>query len=351
MNVKRLFLIIFLVYLLGFSTHALFLQKTVYGDGIYYFSWLRSIIVDHSLPPLPNKYSVGPVILWSIPFAWMHSLIRGHGYEFPYQIVAGATSVLLTLFGLALLYRPLTQFFREKPALLTILSIAFATNLFFYGSLDTVNSHGVSFFASIIFLTFLLNRQSLLAGLALGFLGVIRHHDLILGIVALGLLQKKERARFFVAAAIGFLPQLVAWQLLYGSFWNIPYFAGEGFNFLEPHFLEVLFSTKSGLFVYSPIVLLGFVGLLFWKNRLRLFCYLALLLELLVISSWSIWWQGASYGGRMFVASLPLFAFGIASMFKWLLQRIRSTNFVLAAIIVPLSLLNALLIVFFLLRT
>lgn len=358
----RIFILIFSFYLLGFSAHALYLRKTVYGDGIFYYSWVRSMVVDgdfdfrneyehFGVNAFGNKHSIGPAVLWLAPFWLTHQLVRGSGYELPYQISVGATSVLFVLFGLVLLYRNLLRWFSDHSAILTITAIAFATNLLFYGSLDTVNSHGVSFFASALFLAFLFNRQTHLAGIALGFLGVIRHHDLLLGIVALGWFPKKEWSRFFVGAAIGFLPQLIAWQALYGSFWGVPYFAGEGFNFLQPRLLDVLFSTKIGLFVYSPIVLLGFIGLLFWKHRLHLFFYLAILLELLVISSWSTWWQGASYGIRMFVGSLPLVCVGIANAFGQLMRRKILPQWALLVLITTLSLLNGLLIVWFLLST
>ncbi len=347
----HVFLFIFVVYILGFFAHALYLKKTVYGDGIYYFSWVQSIIVDHRLPPLPIKHAVGPALLWVSPFVITHQIVRGTGYELPYQLTLGFTSVLYALFGLILLYRLLCQFFSTNASIFTTVAIAFATNLLFYGSLDTVNSHGVSFFAGALFLAFVMNRQSVSAGLALGFLGAIRPQDLILGIIAFGSLQKKEWISFFTGTLIGFLPQLLAWQLLYGSFFNIPYFAHEGFNLLQPHVFEVLFSIKFGLFVYSPVILLSFIGLYFWKNRLRWPFYLAIVLELLLISSWSTWWQGASYGGRMFVSSLPLFAFGIANVFSWLSRLGCNEKIFFYILLAPLSLLNLLLIIRFLLIT
>lgn len=351
MNAKRLFFIIFLVYLLGFFGHALYLKKTVYGDGIFYYSWVRSIVVDHQLPPAPIKHSIGPALLWLTPFMMTHQIVRGTGYELSYQLATGLTSVLLTLFGLVLLYRLLAKSFSNQSALLTTLAIAFITNLLFYGSLDTVNSHGVSFFASVLFLAFLLNRQALLAGLALGFLGSIRHHDLVLGIVALALLQKKDWGKYFVGAIIGFLPQLIAWQLLYGSFWTIPYFAHEGFNLLQPHLLEIFFSTKFGLFIYSPILMVSFIGLVFWKNKLRGWILGALLIELYVISTWSTWWQGASYGIRMFIGSLPIASIGIAAFLQRTLQKKILSTHALSVLIATLVGLNVLLLAFFLLST
>jgi hypothetical protein len=369
MSGKRLFLIISLIYLLGFFAHALFLKKNVYGDGIFYYSWVRSIVVDHDInfrneyerfgvnqiqaptSLVGNKHSIGPALLWLAPFWWTHQIVRGSGYELPYQLHVGATSVFFVLFGLILLYWSLHKLFGQAASLLTTLAIAGATNLLFYGSIDTVNSHGVSFFASALFLTFLLNRQALSAGLALGFLGSIRHQDIILGIIALGILQKKELVRFIVGAIVGFLPQLLAWQFLYGIFWNIPYFAAEGFNLLQPHILEILFSTKFGLFTYSPILILGFFGFLFWRNKLRIPIVVAILLQLVAISSWSTWWQGASYGIRMFVGSLPMAAIGIAAMLQHLLKKKILSFLALSVLIATLAGLNVLLIAFFLLSS
>lgn len=336
MNAKRLFLIIFFVYLLGFFAHAVYLGKTVYGDGAYYFSWLQSAVVEQRLPPAPNKYTIGPALLWSVPYVWTHTIIRGTGNEFPYQLVVGTTSVLYTLFGLVLL-RILTNN-------ATVLAIAFATNLLFYGSLDPVNSHGLSFFASSLFLTFLFRRNALLAGLSLGLLGTIRPQDLVLGVAAFGMLRKEEWGAFFTGTLLGFLPQLAVWQVQYGSIFLVPYLTREGFNFLQPHIFEVLFSPQNGLLLYSPILALGFWG---FKRSFSL----AILLELLIVSSWSTWWQGASYGGRMFVSSLPLFAFGIASFFQWFIKRGWNEKMFLLTLVGPLCGLNALLVFFFLLSS
>lgn len=364
MESNRWFLVILAIYLLGYFSHALYLKKTVYGDGIFYYSWVRSAVVDHdfdfrneyahfgAVQPLArhgltgNKYAVGPAILWAPAFLLLNSIIKGTGYEFSYQLAIGLTSVLYGIFGLILLYRLLSKFFSREISQLTILTVALATNLFYYGSLDPVNSHVVSFFAVIVFLTFLLDKKKnwLIVGLTLGLVGLIRPQDLVIGLAALPFLKPKSFIPLFLGVVTGFLPQLIAWQSLYGKFWQSPYLMGsEGFDFLRPHFFEVLFAPWYGLFTFTPILLLGFFGLILWKSKLKIVVCLAVLLELLLISSWSIWWQGAAVGGRMFVASIPLFALGLGQIFNRLKKHGWNWNIYLFTLIMPLSLLNIVL--------
>jgi len=372
MQVKKILFILCIVYCLGYFAHAFYLHKTVYGDGVYYYSWLRSVAVDRNIqftneyaqlgvsqPKthtgfLGNKYSVGPALLWTPGFLWTHQIVRGMGYEFPYQLAVGATSVLYCLFALILLYRLLNTYFNRETSLASIIGIAGATNLFFYGSLDAVNSHAVSFFASVLFLTFLFQKSKnwFLIGCSLGLIALVRTQDIILGLLAIPYLPKKKIHFVLLGGLLVFLPQLIAWQLLYGKFWTSPYLGGnEGFNFLQPHVLGVLFSLQNGLITWTPIVLLGFIGL--WMKRTRIplkFMAFIVLLQLYLVASWSTWWQGASYSGRMFVSSLPLIAFGLANLFSYLSRRkFRGLPFYLS-IVLPLTIINFFLIIFFLLK-
>ncbi len=367
-NPAKAFVVITAIYILGFFSHAFYLKKTVYGDGIFYYSWLRSIVIDKdvnftdeyahfhvqqpkTLQQLPaNKYSVGPALLWSPLFIWIHSVMKSDGYNFWYQLAVGTTSILFTITGLILLFRLLNRYFSQTTSILAIIAIAFATNLFFYGSLDTVNSHSLSFFAACVYLSFLLAKEKnfFLIGISLGLLGIIRTQDIIYGILLLPFLRWRNIFPLFTGFLILFSLQLIAWQILYGNFLTSPYLTGgEGFTWWQAHAFEVLFSPKSGLFFWTPILLLGCAGL-FKKNKMFL---LVILLQVWIVASWSTWWQGASYGGRMFVSVLPLFAFGLANIFQLLQHYGWKLNYFLLIIISPLSMLNVLFIFFFLLRT
>ncbi len=369
-----IFLLITGIYLVGFFSHALYLNKTVYGDGIYYYSWLRSIVVDGDVHfandfqsfgaaqlPAPggrwgNIYAVGPAIFWFPAFLMVHTIVGGSGFEFPYQVAVGISSVFFAVIGLLLLFRLLSQFFTETIALLTVLTIAFTTNLWFYGSIDTVNSHALSFFVATLFLTLLFAKKKnfFLLGICVGLLGLIRIQDAIFGILLLPFLNRKTIIPIALGSFLMFLPQLAAWQALYNKFWVSPYLdRGYGFNFFTPHIFDVLFSLNNGLLLWTPIVGLSFVGLLFISEigKINKLLFIALIItQLVLIASWTTWWQGASFSGRMFISVLPIFSFGLARVFLWLKTYHWPTIYYLLCIIIPLSVINALLIVSFLLK-
>jgi hypothetical protein len=346
-----IFLCMCAVYIAGFFAHALYLKKTVYGDGVYYYSWLQSAVIDHSINfPTGNKFNVGPAILWAPSYLLIHSFIRGDGQSLPYQLAVGFTGVCSALFGLLLLWRLLQKYFSNTVSIMTVATVAGATNLLFYGSVDTVNSHALSFFTAVVFLTLIMQRKKywFAIGAALGFLSVIRTQDFLFGILLIPLLKKNNLFKIFIGSLAAFSPQLIAWHLVYGKFWVSPYLTGsEGFNFLRPHIFGVLFGLQNGLFLWTPITMLAIAGLITQKRFLLLTVFL---LELLVVASWSTWWQGASYSGRMFVSTLPLLAFGIASVFSWLARYKWTHVYFLLTIVIPLSVINTLLMTFFLLN-
>ncbi|OGG35557.1 hypothetical protein A2363_03475 [Candidatus Gottesmanbacteria bacterium RIFOXYB1_FULL_47_11] len=315
-------------YIAGYVAHAFYLHKTVYGDGIYYYAWLTLN---------PSKYSVGPALFWAPAYLLTHN-----------QFIVGFTSVLASLFGLILLWRLLQRYFSQTVSIMAVTAVALATNFLFYGSLDPVNSHALTFFAAVVYLSLLLSRhkQWLAIGAALGFLGLMRTQDLLYGILLIPVLNKKNIGRIFLGFLLAFTPQLVAWQLTSGKFWQSQYFMREGFNFFTPHILGVLFNPQSGLFLWTPMTLIGALGLIAAKKYWFFAVFFA---QLLVISSWSTWWQGASYSGRMFVSSLPVLAFGIAALFSRLSKFKFTQAYYLICIILPLSIINVLLITFFLL--
>lgn len=322
----RLFLLVAGVYLAGFFAHARYLGKTVYGDGIYYYAWLAGEA---------SKYSVGPALFWAPVYFLTHN-----------QFAVGAATVLATIFALILLWNLLQKYFNKTISLMTVVTIAGATNLLFYGSVDVVNSHALTFFAATVFVVLLLHRRYwFCVGIALGIVGLMRTQDLLYGLLLIPYIRKNNIVQIISGVLVGFFPQLLAWHLVSGKFWVSPYFFHEGFNFLHPHVPEVLFSPKNGLFLWTPITLVGTLGLILSKKYWFLAVFLS---ELFVVASWSTWWQGASYSGRMFVSSLPLLSFGVAAVFSELAKyRFTQTHFLLT-IVIPLSLINALSIVYFL---
>src|SRR5262249_48828860 len=108
-------------------------------DGLGYYAWLRSLLVDgdwsfdnefdgHNVvgdfvpPPgrrtalgrRPYQWSVGPACVWALAVVPGHLGVRAlqgvglpwaaDGYTLPYQLLVGATSLLASFLGLGLLY-------------------------------------------------------------------------------------------------------------------------------------------------------------------------------------------------------------------------------------------------------
>jgi hypothetical protein len=147
-----------------------------------------------------------------------------------------------------------------------------------------------------------------------------------------------------------FFPQIVAWHTVYGFWFTSPYlFGGEGFSILTPHILEVLFNLKTGLFTYTPLLLLGFFSFfLHWKfkPKLKLFLLFIVLTQLFLISTWSTWWQGASYGCRMFIGMLPLLIFPFMEFFSSINKKIYRMNAVIGILIFASSMLNVIMMLY-----
>ncbi|MFZ2025108.1 MAG: hypothetical protein WAV51_02425 [Microgenomates group bacterium] len=366
-----LLLLVCIGYIIVFSAHAYTLKQTVYGDGAYYFSWLHTIFIDHDINfsneyirfnltqpftengmPI-NKYAIGPSLLWAPFYLWIHSIVRGDGYTFPYQFVIGFVSVLYVLTGLILLYRLLCTAFKPTIAVLTTILIAVATNLLFYGAIDTVNSHGLSFFAAILFLTFLFQRQSFGVGIALALLALMRPQDVVFALLVLPFLKRNNIFAILSGFILLFCHQLLVWFAFTGNPFISPYFTGgEHYTFLSPHIFSVLFSFENGLLIYTPLFLIAGIGYMrVWKKyeRYRLLSIAVVLVSLYLIASWSSWNQGASYSGRMFIALLPLIAFPLASLLTHMTNTIVTLKYLYMIFVLPLGGMNVLLILYFLL--
>ena len=369
MTTQKVILIIFAIYLTIFLAHALYLKKTIYGDGIFYYTWLRSAIIDHDVnfaneykafgvaQPLTvngfprNIYSIGPAMLWMPFFVFAHSVFRGQGYEFFYQTAIGVSGVFYAITGLILVYRVLIKYFEERVSALAILGLAFGTHLLFYGSVDTVNSHVYTFFAASVFLSLLFCeiKNWFALGFSLGLIGIIRMQDLIYAVLLIPFLERRQFPRTVIGFITILLPQLIIWQVFHGNFLESPYFSEKKLFFMpfEPKVIEILFAPTNGLYLWTPLLLVataGFLSMRFKQKSLNFLVPLIVFIQVYVISIRNEWWQEASFSGRMFLSMLPLFALGLARALESLHVRI----LILLYFLTPFFCLNLVLLAFYL---
>jgi hypothetical protein len=127
---------------------------------------------------------------------------------------------------------------------------------------------------------------------------------------------------FLVAGLLGFLPQMIAWKAIYGKFLVIP--AGtnyERYNWLAPDFFNFLFSSRRGMFSWSPIWLVAAIGLIIgaFRRNLLMASSLAVLAGAAYFTSCTPnWWVGCAFGTRRMVDYSVVFALGLAYAFhRW----------------------------------
>jgi hypothetical protein len=119
----------------------------------------------------------------------------------------------------------------------------------------------------------------------------------------------RRAALLALGSALAFLPQMLAWRAIYGSFFAHSY-RDEGFDFWNPELVANFFSLRSGLFAWAPLWALGLAAALL---RLRALWspWLAALALAYWGSCWWCWWWGDTYGGRAYASFFPLVAAGL----------------------------------------
>ena len=219
------------------------------------------------------------------------------------------------------------------------LTLVLATSVTHYSNYDAGFSHIYSLFAITAFIYFIksyLHQKKInhffLGCLFLGLIFILRPPNILiilfipflagsikemkLGFTTL-FTNKKNLVigilLFFVISSI----QSILWYMQTGNFFVYSY-QGEGFNFLSPHFLSILFSYKKGLFIYSPILLITLFSILwlaYKKYSYLLFTWVCFFLALTyVLSSWWCWFYGCSYGLRAYIDYYVIFFIPFAIM-------------------------------------
>ncbi len=294
-----------------------------------------------------NKYFMGTALMQSPLFVCAHAYAtitgaEADGWSKPYVVAVNLSAIAFVIVGLLCLAKLLTTYaIADGIIAFTVVAFTFGTNLFYYAVVAPGMSHVYSFGLCTAFL--LVGRRfalrprpsHLLAlGLLLGAIMLVRPVNAVILFALPILFDTSDRMRecwrtirefprsaiggVSAALAIGAL-QLVYYKAATGS-WIVYSYGDEGFNWSDPHMLDMLWSYRKGLFVYTPITLLACVGLwhLAQHSRWAALAWMSFFVVLTyVLSSWWNWWYGGSFGSRVYVEFLAL----IALPFALLLQR------------------------------
>jgi hypothetical protein len=318
----------------------------------------------------PNFAPIGCSILWSPFFGCAHlyvmasnalgSQIAADGFSKPYIVAVTFGSTFLGFIGIILLYFLCRRYFNRFDSLWALTTIWLSSSLFFYLYIEPPMSHSCSFFivSLFIFLWFsAYGERSMKGWFFLGIVGglmyLVREQNglfLILPFIEgmesyIGRLRRKtwqgtvnllgRHLLFVVVFLLTVLPQFMTYKVLNGIY-RPAEFVTSHINLKTPAILGLLFSSYHGFISWTPIALLGIIGLilLFKKDKkLALIFSLAFILQLYISASYSTWWAGASYGARRMINILPLLAVGLGALSERLRPKVTSKGLVAIALL------------------
>jgi hypothetical protein len=355
---------LFLVLALRFDPE----RRVIHGvDGVGYSLHVRSLLIDGDLDFAdeidrvhpgelpgggettatglrPDKYAVGVSLLAAPFFAaarlvdrWTGASGAEHeeGWTLADRIAIAVSSIVWGWVGLVLSYRVARRFAGARASAVAVTLLAIGTHALYYLVREPFLSHLDAIFALSLALLLTLRAAAAppasapgawaAAGAAAGLAASVRLTALLFAVVPASLLVRRARldgrapgsaaAALALGGLLGLAPQLLAWRVLYGSWW-VDAYQGEAFtNLFSPRVLEVLFSSRHGLLSWSPLLLLAVAGLprLVKTNPGVGHAMVAWALLLLYANAgWEQWWLGHSFGHRGFLCLFPLFAVALA---------------------------------------
>jgi tetratricopeptide (TPR) repeat protein len=335
-------------------------------DFAVYFSYTHTLLSDRDLDFLneyehfgfekhlfyvtgegyiSNDWPIGAGILW-MPFFCLGSVVARlsgsppDGFGIPYLSLVMVGILFFVGSGLYAGFIFLEKRYRTKWAFLTVLLCFFGTSLLFYACYGGWMSHATGF--CIVTLFFILWAETIserkridwiLLGFLAGLMTLTRpQHIASLIVFPIELFFRIKKSSFktfpwkketmgwlllFLAFLIAFLPQLVFWGKIYGHPFSFPKL--EEMHWFSPRIRETLFSDYHGILPWTPLVLLGSMGLLFvWKREkvLAAGLFVALALQIYINSANEVWWAGGSFGNRRITEYAFPVMVGLAGLFE-----------------------------------
>lgn len=293
------------------------------GDGLGYYMWANSILINHDLDirnqakdavrlmnvgpefELPRWPSTGAVrspyttgtSFSQLPFAFLGHLaaktlnrlgfqVPLDGYSLPYAVSVAAGSVLYTMLGFCLLLRVLWSRFGSTIAMLATLGMWFGTVILCMAYLHPAHSHGPDLMVTVIFFSmWLILRERtdwkswVWRGVVTGWCMWMRQQNLVmlslLGYDALLTGWKLWRASFdlrpltyhavkvgtgaTLGLGLGYLPQII-YNLFTCRCLYFNSIEGYTIHWLSPDIWTVLLGGEHGLFYWTPIMFPAVLG-------------------------------------------------------------------------------------------
>lgn len=253
-------------------------------------------------------------------------------------------SIFYGLLGLFLLRIFLLYYFSEWATAITLAIVFLGTNLFSYVLAYSEMTHGYLFMlVSALLLT--IRRWyikpgwwiTVLLAFLIALISLIRPTEIILSLLfVFWMVDSKQdlldRIKFLfrqfkylliipLMIVLIWIPQFIFWKHHTGSYFYFSY-PGERFFFNDPQIINILFSYRKGWFVYTPLILLAFIGFFFMRGPIKKTRPVLVFLILGLIYLLSCWWDwhfGGGFGGRGFIQYYAFLAIPIASLTDYII--------------------------------
>jgi hypothetical protein len=267
-----------------------------------------------------SSYPVGAAI-FALPFYFISAIgsMPGNSW-FTLELEKFAAS-LIVLTSVIIFYFTLLRFVSRSGALITSVIYALATSSFSVSS-QALWQHGASQLCLTAALYCLVRGSkepiwSSFAGFSAAFAVVCRPTDALL-VAPMGFYLLFHQTRQFPRFLLCAIPPIL-FQLVYNNhYFNNPFrtqFAVAQQHFWSTPILDglanILFSPSRGLFIYSPVLLFGIVGIIFaWKKSgtlLLRYLSLGVIANILLYSKFFYWLGGYTYGPRLLADITPIF--------------------------------------------
>lgn len=287
---------------------------------------------EHESGALVQKMTLGMSIMYA-PFFYIGDMIalnskkyKADGYSYPYSAAVRAGTWFYVFLGLFFLFKTLAFLFNKSTAAITVFFVFIGTNLVYYtmNEGEMTHSYLFSLFSIFIFCVIKLFETKrviylLPISFILGLSILIRPTSVLIVLFPLlyggfSIYELKNKLALLISSlpillvsiflfALPIFLQLLYWKVYTGD-WVVYSYNGEKFFFNNPKILDFLIGFRKGWFIYTPIMIVGIIGL-FTKSKallkVRWSIVMILILAVYILSSWWCWWFGGGLGSRSMI--------------------------------------------------
>ncbi|MDI1355777.1 MAG: hypothetical protein PSX36_12720 [bacterium] len=309
---------------------ALFLNKAS-------FEWPGTLKNQNPIDPLHKpvpKFNYGSALL-DLPFfiiAYCQSrnqLLTPGGFSAPFAGALHWSGIFYAIAALFFLRKVLLTYFSERVTALTLFLCLFGNPLFYYTFSMGELPQTKLFFLFCLFLRYtqLWHQehkisQILICGIITGLLSLINFFEIYIllfffcwDVSTLKSLKsnfhlfkqhRRQLTLFLVPILILWIPQLL-FNFHYTGQWLTPAEPKEKYDFTDARINEMLFGFRYGWITYSPLMLFVIPGIFLLKKQFPISKHLFLFAILLLLVVYSSWWDrsyGGYYGARRLVPAM-----------------------------------------------